>query len=34
MRIIAAQSSQWHFANVPKIVFIGAIRPDLTVVKV
>lgn len=34
MPIIAAQSSQWHFADVPKIVFMGAVRVALTVVKV
>lgn len=33
MPIIAAQSSWWHFADVPKIVFVGAVRADLTVGK-
>lgn len=34
MPIIAAQSSWWHFADVPKIAFAGAVSVDLTVVKV
>lgn len=34
MPIIAAQSSWWHFADVPKITFVGAVRVDWTVVKV
>lgn len=34
MPIIAAQSSWWHFAGVPKITSVGAVRVDLTVVKV
>lgn len=33
MPIIAAQSSRWHFADVPKIVFVGAVKADLTVGK-
>lgn len=30
MPIIAAQSSWWHFDDVPKIVFVGAVRAGLT----
>lgn len=33
MPIIAAQSSGWHFADVPKIAFVGAVGADLTVGK-